>query len=145
MFITQIEPKLIRIEEFSRFNGQLEKVSIGYLTEDGSYKTFPIGKFLNKDLEINENIILEGTDGYSNYHFWYCKNTERYLHIPLRGEVLSRDSIKIIEEGYLELLTCYLQTDSKSLNGCYLQIMKLETDFVNTPLWTKHKKVELNF
>jgi hypothetical protein len=144
MFITQLQPKLIKIKELSKFNGQLEKVSIGYLTEDYAFKIFPMGKFLKKELEINDSLILEGADGYSNYLFWYCKNTEKYLYIPLRGEILNEESIKI-EEGCLELLTCYVQSDQKYDKGCYLQVMKLEADFVNDPLWTKHKKVDLNF
>jgi hypothetical protein len=143
MHITQLEPRLIQIEEFSKYNGQKEKVSVAFRNEDNSFRIFPLGKYLRRTLVIDNNLIIEGADATSNLLFWYSRKLEKCKYIPLRGEILGDSYIKL-KEGLLQLLTCYRSSYNFPNSGYYLKVLKLETDFYGNPSWSLHKKIDFD-
>jgi len=144
MHITQLEPRLIQIEEFSKYNGQKEKVSVAFRNEDNSFRIFPLGKYLRRTLVIDDNLIIEGADANSNLLFWYSRKLEKCKYIPLRGEILGNSYIKL-KEGLLQLLTCYRSAyDFPHKSGYTLNVMRLETDLYGNPDWSIHKKIQID-
>lgn len=160
MFITQLTEGLILLEEFSA-DGKKQKVSVGVapaLQENPDqkfpfYSVFELGRVVKSDLSNEGNIILEGEGSTENYLFWFSHASKKFLHLPLKGEILKKEGVLVQGEAsyeVLELLTYYFVEEKSTENPCpgkdtnsYLQIMKLEADFSGVPLWTRVKRVEV--
>lgn len=160
MFITQLTEGLILLEEFSA-SGKKQKVSVGVAPalqetpnkEFPFYSVFELGRVIKSDLSNEGNIILEGEGGAANHLFWFSHASKKYLYLPLQGEILKKQGVVVQGEAgheVLELLTYYFVEDKSTESPSpgkdtysYLQIMKLEADLSDVPLWTRVKRVEV--